>query len=431
LKKTFVLDSCVLLLDPSAYLAFQDNRVIVPLAVIEELENFKSRSDLLGKHSRMFSRSLDELSSHASLLEGIQTEAGGIVQVKASSKELIAKLPEELSKDLIDNSILAVAMEVQGVLVTNDFNLKIKSQAVGVAAEPYETDRVHDDDDLYKGATEVLVSGEEMAMLFSGGIESTGQYHENECLMLRCQSNLNQTALAIHKSGQINAIANYDEGVSRIRPQNKEQAFALALLMDPEIPLVTITGKSGCGKTILALAAGLAMVQEQNYQRMLVARPIAPLGGKDLGYLPGSIEEKVSPWMQPVRDNLEVIMSQGKTSRKDSDRNFLKDLEDQRLVQIEPLTYIRGRSIPNQFFLIDEGQNTSKAEIKTILTRAGMGTKIVIVGDIDQVDDVYLDSHSNGLALAIAAFRNSKLGAHITLTKGVRSPLSEAASLLL
>lgn len=420
----------MILLDPHAHLAFNRSTVVIPLAVIEELENFKSRSDLLGKHSRMFSRSLDELSSHGSLLDGIKTETGGTIQVKVSSKELISRLPDELSKDLIDNSILAVAIEVQGVLVTNDFNLKIKAQAVGVAAESYKTDRVSNDE-LDERVKEILISGEEMAMVFSGGIEANGKYHENECLLLRSESNLNQTALAIHKEGWISAINNYDEGVSRIRPQNKEQAFALHLLMDTEIPLVTITGKSGCGKTVLALAAGLAMVQEQKYQRMLVARPIAPLGGKDLGYLPGSIEEKVSPWMQPIRDNLDVIMSQGKTNRKDGDRDFLKDLETQRLVQIEPLTYIRGRSIPNQLFLIDEAQNTSKAEIKTILTRAGMGTKIVLVGDVDQCDDPYMDSHSNGLALAIAAFRDSKLGAHITLTKGVRSPLSEAASILL
>lgn len=428
--KTYVLDSCVILLDPYAHLAFQDNRTIVPLAVVEELENFKTRSDLLGKHARMFTRSLDELSSYGSLLEGIKTEKGGILQVKTASLGLIDSLPVELSKDLIDNSILAVAMEAEGVLVTNDLNLKIKSQAVGVVAEPYETDRVNTDS-LYDGVTEAIVSGEEMAMVFSGGIEASQTYHENECLMLRCQSNLNQTALCIYKKGRINAISNYDDGVSRIRPQNKEQAFALHLLMDPEIPLVTITGKSGCGKTVLALAAGLSLVQDQIYQRMLVARPIAPLGGKELGYLPGSAEEKISPWMQPIRDNLDCIMNQGKTGRKDGDRDFMKDLEAQRLLQVEPLTYIRGRSIPNQFFLIDESQNTSKAEIKTILTRAGMGTKIVLVGDVDQVDDAYMDSHSNGLALAINAFRDSHLAAHITLTKGVRSELSEAASKLL
>ena len=427
--KTYVLDSCVVLLDPYAHLAFQDNRTVIPLAVIEELENFKTRSDLLGKHARMFTRSLDELSSYGSLLDGIKTEQGGILQVKVASSDLIDSLPVELSKELIDNTILAVAIESKGVLVTNDLNLKIKAKAVGLAAEPYENNRVSNNE--LDGVSELIVSGEEIAMVFSGGIESPQEYHENECLMLRCKSNLNQTALCIHKKGRINAIANYDEGVSRIRPQNKEQSFALHLLMDPEIPLVTITGKSGCGKTVLALAAGLALVQAQTYQRMLVARPIVPLGGKELGFLPGSTEEKISPWMQPIRDNLEVIMTQGKTSRKDGDRDFMKDLEAQRLLQVEPLTYIRGRSIPNQFFIIDEAQNTSKAEIKTILTRAGIGTKIVLVGDVDQVDDAYMDSHSNGLALAIAAFKDSSLAAHITLTKGVRSELSEAASNLL
>jgi PhoH-like ATPase len=426
---TYVLDSCVSLLDPFAVLAFEDNTVILPLASIEECDRMKGRNDSVGKHSRMFSRVVDELRERGSLLEGVKTDNGGIVKVQPSIKSLLRNLPDELAHDMADNAILAVAIEVEGILVTNDLNLRIKADALGVKAQPYATNRVNHSE-LYEGSQEVIISGEEMAMLFSGGIDLDRGFYENECLTLRCQSNLNQTALGIYKEGRVNAIANYDDGICRIKPQNREQHFGLELLMDDSLPLVTLNGSAGTGKTLLSLAAGLAKVQEGVYSRMLVARPVTPLGSQDIGFLPGSAQEKVDPWMAPVYDNLDVIFG-SKDVRKNVGQNGYKGLIEQGLLQVEPLSFIRGRSIPKQIFIIDEAQNLSTLELKTIITRAGEGTKIVLIGDCQQCDSPYMDASSNGLSRIIESFKSEKLAGHITLTKGERSPLSELAARIL
>jgi PhoH-like ATPase len=430
LNKVFIIDTNVLLDFPHSIFSFKDESLIIPLAVIEELDRFKHEQTDRGRNSRVVSRTINELRSQGSLLEGVKTKDGGIIKVKSSLKSLIDNLPDELNRDAADNAILAVAIEVEGILVTNDSNLQIKADSLGLPAESYESGRVSATD-AYEGHCSTMISGEEMTLLSHGPVDVDGEYYENECLSLHCQSNLNQTRLAIHKGGKAHAIANYDQGVSKIRPRNREQQFALELLMDDSVPLVTIAGTSGTGKTLLALAAGLQLVTEQRYTRMLVSRPVIPLGKQDIGFLPGSEQEKMAPWMQPIRDNLDVIMASGKSSRKDCDRNWLKELETQGLLKIEPLGFIRGRSIPNQFFIIDEAQNLSMAETKAIMTRAGEGTKLVLIGDVEQVDSPFLDSTNNGLAKVIECFKESSLSGHITLINGIRSPLSELAAKLL
>jgi PhoH-like ATPase len=427
---TYVLDTNVLLHNPQALTSFSDNFLYIPLVVLEELDKFKSKPDNLGRNARAVARSLDKLREQGSLLEGIPTESGGIIQIKTCDRHVLDHIPVDLSSDVIDNIILAVAIASKGILVTQDINLRIKAAALGVEAQDYRTGKVVADD-LYTGHSEVFVSGEQIAQVYSTGIELEGDYHENECLTLYCSSNPNQSALAIYKNGFVKAIEKIpDVGISKIRPQNREQTFAMSLLLDDTIPLVSITGQAGSGKTLIALAAALAKVGDQTYSRVLVARPVTPLGNQDIGFLPGSINEKMMPWMSPIFDSLDVIFG-SKDVRKNKGQKGYEDLITQDLLKIEPLSFIRGRSIPNQFLIVDEAQNLSPLEMKTILTRAAEGTRVCLLGDISQIDSPYLDAGSNGLSLVVDRFKSSPLAAHITLTKGERSPLSEAASNLL
>jgi PhoH-like ATPase len=420
----------VLLYSPQSIFSFAENTVLLPLASLDELDRFKSKSDELGRNARAVARSLDELRLQGSLLEGVKTPGGGILQVKTCDEETLGNIPIDLSGDITDNVILAVAIASDAILITQDINLRVKASALGVTAQDYRTGKVVADD-LYTGHSEVFVSGEQIAQVYSTGIELEGDYHENECLTLYCASNPNQSALAIYKNGFVKAIDKLpDVGISKIRPQNREQTFGMALLLDDTIPLVTLTGQAGSGKTLLAIAAALSKVGDQTYSRVLVARPVTPLGNQDIGFTPGSILEKMLPWMAPIFDSLEVIFG-SKDIRKNKGQKGYEDLITQGLLEIQPLSYIRGRSIPNQFLIVDESQNLSPHEIRTILTRAAEGTKICLLGDISQIDSPYLDAGSNGLSLVVSKFASSELSGHITLQKGERSPLSEAASNLL
>lgn len=426
----YCLDTNVLLHSPHALYDFADNLTILPLVILEELDRFKSKPDNLGRNARAVARSLDELRLKGSLLEGVKTEAGGTIQIKTCDRETLAKIPVDLSEDVVDNKILAVAIANDAILITQDINLRVKASALGVTAQDYRTGKVVVDD-LYTGHSEVFVSGEQIAQVYSTGIELEGDYHENECLTLYCSSNPNQSALAIHKNGSVKAIGKFPEaGISKIRPQNREQTFAMTLLLDDSIPLVSITGQAGSGKTLIALAAALSKVGDQTYSRVLVARPVTPLGNQDIGFLPGSINEKMLPWMSPIFDSLDVIFG-SKDVRKNKGQKGYEDLITQDLLKIEPLSFIRGRSIPNQFLIVDEAQNLSPLEMKTILTRAAEGTKICLLGDISQIDSPYLDAGSNGLSLVVSKFAHSPLSGHITLCKGERSELAQAASELL
>jgi PhoH-like ATPase len=318
------------------------------------------------------------------------------------------------------------------VFVTKDTNLRIKADAIGLVAEDYESDKV-DIEELYQGYVEMTVDAELIDRFHGqGSVELDGEYMPNQFVTLRDMSNSSHTAIGRYdflqrKLVPVKKIAK--EGVWSIHPRNREQAFTLDLLLDDNIKLVTLVGKAGTGKTLLAIAAGLNKTAEDNiFNRLLVSRPVFPMG-KDLGFLPGDIEEKLTPWMQPIFDNVELLLS-GHEMEKRRTKGY-KELMAMGIMEIEPLTYIRGRSIPNQYMIVDEAQNLTPHEIKTIVTRAGEGTKIVLTGDPYQIDNPYVDASSNGLTYVVEKFKGQAIAGHVTLMKGERSELAELAANLL
>ncbi|NET10757.1 MAG: PhoH family protein [Merismopedia sp. SIO2A8] len=442
MKKVFLLDTNVLLHDPKAILRFEDNDVVLPITVIEELDRFKKQPEMVGRNARQTSRLLDGLRQTGHLIDGLSLpNDGGTLRVALCQRETLDKLPPELEGDKGDNAILAVGLELKQqcqcpvVLVSKDTNLRIKADALALAAEDYETDKV-DLEELYLGMTEVLVEPGQIDQFYADKtIELKQSFYPNQALTLVDATNPHHTALArVNGNGpHVRPLAKLpDGGISRIRPRNREQSFAIDLLLNDAIPLVTLVGKAGTGKTLLAIAAGLHKVaDERHYSRLLISRPVVPMG-RDLGFLPGDINEKLTPWMQPLYDNFDLIFGTADMSDKPAHwRRGHEELLDRGLLQIEPLTYIRGRSIPKQFLIIDEAQNLTPHEVKTILTRAGEGTKIVLTGDVDQIDNPYVDAASNGLTYVVERFKTSPLGGHITMEKGERSKLAEQASLLL
>ncbi|OLP19444.1 phosphate starvation-inducible protein PhoH [Leptolyngbya sp. 'hensonii'] len=441
MKKVFVLDTNVLLHDPSAMLRFQDNDVVLPITIIEELDRFKKQPEMTGRNARQVSRQLDTLRKRGHLTEGIPLEGGGILRVALCHRETLQELPPELEGDQGDNAILAVSLELKRqchcpvVMVSKDTNLRIKADALGLTAEDYETDKV-DVEGLFTGMAEVLVRPELIDQFHKEGTIILPQdFLPNQALTLIDETSPSHTALAIvdGTTRQIGPLLKLPaSGVSRIRPHNREQKFAFELLLRDSVPLVTLVGKAGTGKTLLAIAAGLQKVADEKvYSQLLISRPIVPMG-RDLGYLPGDVTEKLTPWMQPLYDNFDLIFGTQESIGKPSHwRRGHEELIERGLLQIEPLTYIRGRSLPKQFLIVDEAQNLTPHEVKTILTRAGEGTKIVLTGDIDQIDNPYIDAASNGLAHAIEHFKQDGLAGHITLQKGERSDLAERAAVLL
>ncbi len=456
MKKNYVLDTNILLHDPYAIFKFDDNNVIIPIYVIEEVDQFKREGSERGRNARQVVRLLDELREKGgSLSKGVETKSGGTLTVKVPVKR--PELPSAIDKAAMDNAILQTAFDVRDqdggrptVFVTMDTNLRIRADALGMVAETYENQRV-EPQRVDTGVTELEVSAEDIDGFFQDGKltpppnliapekgekaekgergSSGGILTANVCVLLRDRANPSHTALGRYDASkrEIVALRTPREGVVGIRPRNKEQSHALDLLLDESIRLVTLVGKAGTGKTLLALAAGLKRtVEDGMYTRMLVSRPVMPLG-RDIGFLPGDVDEKLNPWMQPIFDNLEFLFSSG--TRK-GPRAYAELLESGQL-QVEPLTYIRGRSLPQQYIIVDEAQNLTPHEVKTIITRSGDGTKIVLTGDPGQIDNPYVDSASNGLAVAADRFRGEKVAAHIVLTRGERSELAEIAANLL
>ncbi|HBL57683.1 MAG TPA: phosphate starvation-inducible protein PhoH [Cyanobacteria bacterium UBA8803] len=441
MKKVYVLDTNVLLHDPAALFCFEDNDVILPITLIEELDRFKKNSDITGRNARQVSRTLDALRQQGHLTDGISLKQGGVLRVALCQRETLRLLPAELEHSNGDNTILAVALDWKSqcqcpvVLVSKDTNLRIKADALGLIAQDYETNKV-DIDELYTGTAEVMVPPELIDQLFKdGSVMLKDPLLPNQAVTLIDQTNLAHTALGIvdASSGKVLPLIKLPrDGVSNIQARNREQKFALDLLLHDSIALVTLVGKAGTGKTLLAMAAGLQKVADERiYNRLLISRPVVPMG-KDIGYLPGDIKEKLTPWMQPLYDNFDLIFGSQTTIGKPKHwRSGYEELLEQGILQIEPLTYIRGRTIPKQFLVVDEAQNLTPHEVKTILTRAGEGTKIVLTGDPDQIDNPYIDAASNGLTYAVERFKHDPLAGHITLQKGERSPLAERAAILL
>jgi PhoH-like ATPase len=437
MKKNYVLDTNVVLHDPRAIFRFEDNDVIVPIYCIEEIDQFKREGSERGRNARQIARLLDQLRERGgSLSSGVPLDSGGTLRVAVPVKR--PELPSALDKTSMDQAILQTAFDVREqdggrptIFVTMDTNLRIRADALGMVAENYENMRV-EVEQLDTGVRDFEVDAKEIDTFFHEGRlapKNAAELRPNMCILLRDRSNPSHTALGRYDANkkEILALRTPREGVMGVRPRNKEQSFAIDLLLDESVRLVTLVGKAGTGKTLLALAAGLKRTMEDGaYTRMLVSRPVMPLG-RDIGFLPGDVDEKLNPWMQPIFDNLEFLFSSG--TRK-GPRAYAELLESGQ-IQVEPLTYIRGRSLPQQFMIVDEAQNLTPHEVKTIITRSGDGTKIVLTGDPGQIDNPYVDSASNGLTIAADKFRGEKLASHIVLAKGERSELAELAANLL
>jgi PhoH-like ATPase len=437
--KNYVLDTNVLLHDPNSLLNFQKNNVLIPIEVIEEIDRFKRESTELGQNARTVSRTLDGLRTKGRLSEGVELANGGclriIFQKAGHDKENGHAI---MSNNNVDNRIVSLAIGVQKshpkqptILVSKDINLRIKADALGLQAEDYETDRVLIKD-LYTGIFDLMVSADKMAAFRANGeLELNGgaQYFPNEYCTLTEETNPKRTALTkVDSTGKkLIPIIDNREGVWGIKPRNREQHFAFDALLDDRVKLVTLMGKAGTGKTLMAMAAGLKRtVLDREFRRLVVARPTISMG-KELGFLPGSLEEKLAPWMQPIHDALEMLsdLNMGHEHRRSG------DLMRSGSIVVEALSYIRGRSIAQQFMVIDEAQNLTPLEVKTIITRVGHGTKIVFTGDPYQIDNPYVDSSSNGFNYIISKFRAEPVAAHIELQKGERSELAELAANLL
>ena len=434
--KNYVLDTNVLLHDPNSVLNFKHNNVLIPIDVIEELDRFKRESNELGSNARTFSRTLDKLREKGKLNKGVRLENGGCLRVIFPDKNENGHLV--FGNKTVDSRIVAMGLAIQKaepkiptIIVSKDINLRLKADAFGLDAEDYETDRVFLTD-LYTGMIEQTISAEKIAKFRTEGeleINGGSKYFPNEYCTLTDETNPKRTALAkVDPTGtKLIPILDCREGIWGIKPRNKEQHFAFDALLDDKVKLVTLMGKAGTGKTLMAMAAGLKRtVLDREFRRLVVARPTISMG-KELGFLPGSLEEKLAPWMQPIHDALEMLsdLNMGHEHRRST------DLMRTGSIVVEALSYIRGRSIANQFMVIDEAQNLTPLEVKTIITRVGHGTKIIFTGDPYQIDNPYVDSSSNGFNYIISKFRSHAIAAHIELQKGERSDLAELAANIL
>ncbi|MGA1846200.1 PhoH family protein [Deferribacter abyssi] len=430
----YVFDTNVLLYDPMAIFSFENSVINIPITVIEEIDIFKKHLDQTGYNARFVARKLDELRKLGDLSKGVKIKNGSIVRVNVCNHELSKYISDELIRDKSDNLILSVAKYLKDnenkevVFVTKDANLRIKADVLGIKAIDFEKDKV-EVENFFDGAKEILLDESNVNILYSiGELEIELDLKENEYVVVKSENNEKHSALAryYNKKKKLRRVEEFKSGIWGIFARNAEQRFAFDALMDDNIKLVCLMGIAGTGKTLLALAAGLKKVADDNcYRKLLVARPILPMG-KDLGYLPGELHEKLHPWMQPIYDNLQLILS-GENSRGNGGYSY-KALLEQNIIEVEALTYIRGRSMPNQFFIVDEAQNLTPHEIKTILTRAGENTKVVLTGDPYQIDNPYIDYHSNGLTYVVDRFSGDEIAATVTLIKGERSELATKAA---
>lgn len=437
MKKTFILDTNVLLFDPTSVNKFGNNKVFIPLVVVEELDRFKKDQNENGRNARTFARLVDDLRQKGSLSKGVPLDHGGTLEINilAEPKGKESGLNLGINDNLILLSALTLKEKGENViLITKDINLRLKADALNVAAEDYETTEITLDE-IYSGQRTFEVSLERLQKFETDRFmdlspEEKRGFYPNEYLIIHEEGNPAKKTLGRYhlKKGGIVPLIKHREGIWGIHPKNLEQQFAFDALMNDEVNLVSLIGKAGTGKTLLAIAAGLeCAIGKQKYSRVLVSRPIIPMG-RDLGYLPGDVNEKLAPWMQPIFDNIDFLFG---NQRANNQTTTWDELINQGLLHVEPLTYIRGRSLPNQFMIVDEAQNLTPHEIKTIITRAGVGTKIVLTGDNEQIDSPYLDAINNGLVYCIDKLKGEDIVAHTKLMVGERSPLSEIASKLL
>jgi PhoH-like ATPase len=434
MKKNFVLDTNVLIHNPQALYSFADNNVIIPLTVIEELDQLKTSPDKKGMHSRQVLREVDSLIKKGALNKGAKMTNGGTLIISFGPKETIP----DMDPDLADNKILAVAWDLQVkkqavFFISKDINARIKAEALGIKSADYEKEKV-EYSNLYRGWREISLSKEDINKIYAEGKLEVKGYTllENEHVLIKASDDPSSSAICRYCSKDNTFVPIKKEfSAMGIKPLNVEQRFAFDLLLNDDIKLVTLVGQAGTGKTLMAIACALSKVMEKDspYERLLVARPIIPMG-KDIGYLPGSKEKKLSYWMQPIYDNLEYILKRSISANIEglaTSELTAEHLMSSDVIEIEALTYIRGRSIPNQFMIVDEAQNLTPHEIKTIVSRAGEGTKIILTGDPGQIDNPYLDANSNGLAYTVERLKKYKIFGHILLAKSERSELASLA----
>jgi len=438
-KKTYVLDTNVYLTDANSLGSFGDSDIVIPLKVLDEIDKHKKRQDPVGVHARNIIRKLDALREKGNLIQGVKvSDAGGLVFVKSYDP---FALPDDLDLESADNQIIATALSEKNnntdkdiIVVSRDINMRVKCDALGLECQDYDIEQVVDDvSGLYAGIKNHLVDDQVIDNIYADHpvyldpdevVASPNQF-----IMLISNSNEKKTALVrfTSYSEPLRKIRNFKSGVWGVKPRNKEQSFALDLLMDPSIPVVSLIGKAGSGKTLLALASALQQTfgetaNDRVYSKIVVTKPVEPVG-KDIGFLPGTLEEKMLPWLAPIQDNLQFLFG--------NDRMTLDMHIDEGRIEVEAMTYIRGRSISNAFIIIDEVQNMNRHEIKTVLTRVGEGTKIVLTGDIEQIDNVYIDATNNGLTYVVEKLKNEDVSGHITLLKGERSKVASVAAKLL
>jgi PhoH-like ATPase len=447
-KKTYVIDTSAYLTDANAIYSYGNNDIVVPLKVLEEIDNHKKRQDSVGVNARHIIRIFDALREKGNLNAGVRLQKGkGIVSVKGCDPSLI---PCDLEVSRADHIIIATALTEQAVdparkviVVTRDINMRVICDSLALSCEDYSPKQiVKSGESIYSGFSEILVDEQIVDRFYDGEKivleeDLSKDLFANQMIMMISSANEKKTALARFNAPHqpLKTLEHNRSGAWGIKPRNKEQVYALEILMDPSIPVVSLIGKAGSGKTLCAIAAGLEQIlnakmaeqpegqkKERRYKRLIVSRPVQPLG-KDIGFLPGTMEEKMTPWLMPIQDNLQYLMG--------DDKSTLEMYMEKGLIEIEALTYIRGRSISNAFIIIDEAQNLTAHEIKTILTRVGEGTKIVFTGDIEQIDNVYVDSTTNGLTYAVELLKEYDLTGHITLKRGERSNVATLAAKIL
>lgn len=464
--KTFVLDSNILLTDPEAMFKFEEHNVTIPLTVVEEIDFKKKDPSELGRNARQVARNLRDLALTGKLNEGILLPGGGLLKVEISLERVLTRLPIDLSDNINDNRILAVAIETNGILVTNDANLAIKANALNIEAQQYENQRVNVDH-LYTGTAEGYVSGRSLDQIYDSGVLGQQEVNTedeplaNQSFILHNSDSPKQSALATYNKalGQYELLPQ-DLKTLGLFPKNSEQQFALNHLLNPDISIVSLIGLAGSGKTLCALAAALhGVLETKMYKKVLLLKPIVSMdNAHKVGFLPGDLLSKLAPWAASYMDNIDFIMGEAKkadempkikppkkpkgasekfsvTSNMDEKNNAVVSMTEEliamNLLEIGSLEHIRGRSLPNQFIILDECQNMTINSLKTVITRAGEGSKIICMGDIEQCDVPYLDASSNGLSYLVDKFKGQDCYAHVTLEKSVRSPLAELAARLL
>lgn len=433
-KKLLIIDTSVLLYDPNSIKSFGNNEIILPLIVLEELDRFKDKQSMVGSNARIMNRILDDLRSFGSLAEGITVPETNVTIKVISEEEIKSKLPNELDPYTGDNKIIAVALGYKALypereikIISKDINLRVKCDALGINADDYYTDlpdSVREGVPVYTGWSQETFDQKTIEEYWQAGLvtpEGISGSLVNNQMVLGVSYCGNHSMIGMYQKGNIVKLQNNLHSTLKVDGRSKEQKAAIHLLCDTKIPLVSLTGIAGSGKTFLSLVAGLSGLQDRQYERIIITRSIEPVG-KDIGFLPGTLEEKMDPWMMPIIDNFRNAFG---------DQTWLDMMRQKGQLEMSPISHIRGRSFKNSFVIVDECQNLTIHELKTIITRAGEGTKMILLGDTDQVDTPYLDKYSNGLTIAIEKLKGSDLYGHIHLDRGERSKLATLGSALL